>query len=348
MALPADTPLPSSPSLDSRTISSKKAQILKLAATGRHSDREIAIKVGTSEGYVAKTKSEARRGAALQEYSSAPGSPLPSSIRRPTTYGAGGSSSSKTKLQIHRGNTAAPSSPLLNTKFQRGFHIININETEENAKVRKELWIKFDQKVPNVEIIKETGLNPDVVWSEFEYYLSFTNRDPYALQKQAMVYLSIRIGQVSSDIKEGEAAYSYQNFKEKHKAKDYLINREFFKLLALLVLMSFNFFVKGDNGYLVPEFNMRQNGIRNGTITGLDMRTGKIKWQFSTVSNSCSPLVINGSVFAAHRTDLGKPYPFNAFGLPFETKAQTIQHILCAIQRHRKKRSYGSLMSAHS
>jgi hypothetical protein len=201
MTLPDGTPLPSPPSsLDSsRTIGSKKSRILKLVATGRYSDRQIAAEVGTSEGYVAKTKSEARRSEALRGHSSDPGSPLASSIRRPIVYSAGGSSS-KTKLQVNRGNHGAPhsSSPLLNTKFQRGSYIINLNETEENAKVRKELWIKFDQKVANVEIIKETGLNPDVVWSEFEYYLSFTNRDPHSLHKQVMDYLSMRIGQVSS------------------------------------------------------------------------------------------------------------------------------------------------------
>ena len=160
--------------LPSSNVTSKKAQILELSAAG-HPNKEIAIKVEASQEYVAKVKSEAKR-AAFQ------GRPLvaPSSAR--TSAIAVG-----TKLGIH----SSPGSPL-GGKFRTSF--VSLKETEENVQVRRELWKKFDEKVPNVEIIKETGLNPSVVWSEFEYFLLFKRRDPYALQKDVMDYLSTRTG----------------------------------------------------------------------------------------------------------------------------------------------------------
>jgi outer membrane protein assembly factor BamB len=91
-------------------------------------------------------------------------------------------------------------------------------------------------------------------------------------------------------------------------------------LYVAISSMGYNYFVSGRNGYLVPEFNALKNGIGNGTITALNMRTGKIKWQYPTETPTyASPLVTNGLVFAGHMTEIGKPYPFNSFGNPVET-----------------------------
>lgn len=85
--------------------------------------------------------------------------------------------------------------------------------------------------------------------------------------------------------------------------------------------MGYNFFVNGTEGWLVPEFNAIKNGIGNGTITAIDMKTGKTKWEYATeFPTYFSPLVTNGLVFAGHFTDIGKPFPFNTFGNPTDTK----------------------------
>jgi outer membrane protein assembly factor BamB len=84
--------------------------------------------------------------------------------------------------------------------------------------------------------------------------------------------------------------------------------------------MGYNYFVKGSEGYIVPEFNAIKNGIGNGTVTAIDIRTGKVKWEFPTPAPTyISPLVSNGLVFDGYMTGIGKPYPFNAFGNPKET-----------------------------
>jgi outer membrane protein assembly factor BamB len=85
--------------------------------------------------------------------------------------------------------------------------------------------------------------------------------------------------------------------------------------------MGYNFFTGGGSGgFLVPEFDAVKNGIGNGSITAVDMRTGKMKWQYPTPAPTyASPLVTNGLVFGGHMTEVGKPYPFNTFGNPVET-----------------------------
>ena len=85
--------------------------------------------------------------------------------------------------------------------------------------------------------------------------------------------------------------------------------------------MGYNYFVKGQTGFVVPGFDAIANGVGNGTITALDMRTGKVKWQYPTeFPTHVSPLVTNGLVFTGHAADIGKPYPFNFFGNPVESK----------------------------
>ncbi len=72
---------------------------------------------------------------------------------------------------------------------------------------------------------------------------------------------------------------------------------------------------------VIPDFKTMTNGIGNGSIVALDVKTGNIKWQYKTEYPTwCSPLVTNGLVFAGHVTSMGVPYNYSAdFGGPTET-----------------------------
>jgi alcohol dehydrogenase (cytochrome c) len=85
--------------------------------------------------------------------------------------------------------------------------------------------------------------------------------------------------------------------------------------------MGFNFFVNGTSvAHVDPVFDSIANGVGNGTITAMDIKTGKIKWQHPTEFPTwVSPLVTNGIVFSGHITATGKPYKFNDFGAPSQT-----------------------------
>lgn len=81
-----------------------------------------------------------------------------------------------------------------------------------------------------------------------------------------------------------------------------------------------NWFVNGNASHLEPAFNATKNGIGNGTITAVDLKTGKIKWVYPTdFPTWVSPLVTNGVVFAGHITEIGKPYKYDVFGTPNKT-----------------------------
>jgi glucose dehydrogenase len=72
--------------------------------------------------------------------------------------------------------------------------------------------------------------------------------------------------------------------------------------------------------HIDPVFDSIANGVGNGTITAMDIKTGKIKWQHPTEFPTwVSPLVTNGIVFSGHITATGKPYKFNDFGAPSQT-----------------------------
>jgi alcohol dehydrogenase (cytochrome c) len=81
----------------------------------------------------------------------------------------------------------------------------------------------------------------------------------------------------------------------------------------------------GLSGYAIPAFDMMPNGIGNGSIVALDIKTGKTKWEVKTEFPTwCSPLVTNGLVFAGHVTAIGNnqtgfKYPYSAFGGPTDT-----------------------------
>ncbi len=76
----------------------------------------------------------------------------------------------------------------------------------------------------------------------------------------------------------------------------------------------------GTSGYVKPVFDSINNGLGNGTIAAVDIKTGDIKWKYNTdFPTWVSPLVTNGIVFSGHITDTGKPYETNNFGAPSKT-----------------------------
>lgn len=76
----------------------------------------------------------------------------------------------------------------------------------------------------------------------------------------------------------------------------------------------------GTEGNVVPAFDAMPNGMGNGSITALDLKTGKIKWVHKTdFPTWVSPLATNGVVFSGTITATGKPYPYSAFGGPTDT-----------------------------
>lgn len=86
--------------------------------------------------------------------------------------------------------------------------------------------------------------------------------------------------------------------------------------------MGFNYFKdkQGTSGHLVPVFDAIENGVGNGTITAVDLKTGMIKWNHPTKYPTwVSPLVTNGLVFSGHITATGSPYEYNTFGAPTKT-----------------------------
>jgi alcohol dehydrogenase (cytochrome c) len=73
-------------------------------------------------------------------------------------------------------------------------------------------------------------------------------------------------------------------------------------------------------GGAVPAFDAIDNGYGNGSISAIDLKTGKIAWQYPTKNPTfVSPLVTNGVVFSGHVTDTGKPYTYSDFGGPSNT-----------------------------
>jgi hypothetical protein len=164
---------------------------------------------------VAKVKSEAKR-ASLQGHSPPP------LLLLPSPHPIGSASSNKHRIYRSVGSAASDRSQTTT---------VSLKETEENVNVRKELWKKFLEKIHNVEIIIETGLNPGSVWSEFQYFLTFRNCDPYAIQKDAVAYLVSRVGKIPY---QKDIADPYEKLVEKFKANGHLTNTEFSTLLSLL------------------------------------------------------------------------------------------------------------------
>ena len=86
--------------------------------------------------------------------------------------------------------------------------------------------------------------------------------------------------------------------------------------------MGFNYFTTADQSddYVVPLFDAIENGVGNGTVTAVDIKTGQIKWEHPTEFPTwVSPSLTNDLVFSGHITATGKPYAYNDFGAPTDT-----------------------------
>lgn len=104
--------------------------------------------------------------------------------------------------------------------------------------------------------------------------------------------------------------------------------------------MGFNYFKQkqGTSGHLVPAFDSIKNGVGNGTITAVDIKSGKIKWTYPTdYPTWVSPLVTNGIVFSGHITATGTPYQYNTFGAPTETPLISSGVVLALDKNNGKK-----------
>ena len=86
-----------------------------------------------------------------------------------------------------------------------------------------------------------------------------------------------------------------------------------------------NYFSRPGEGHVEPAFESMPNGIGNGSITALDLKTGKVKWEYKTdFPTWVAPLVTNGVVFsgtitAVGNNETGVTYPFGDYGAPTET-----------------------------
>jgi len=86
---------------------------------------------------------------------------------------------------------------------------------------------------------------------------------------------------------------------------------------------AYNFFAKGEEGFLEPVFNATKSGVGNGTITAIDIKSGKIKWHTPIdFPTRVSPLVTNEVVFSGYMTSFGKPYTADLWGNPIEGRLQ--------------------------
>jgi len=72
--------------------------------------------------------------------------------------------------------------------------------------------------------------------------------------------------------------------------------------------MAFSYFAKEGP---TPVSNAIANGIGNGTVSAIDIKTGKVKWVYPTeFPTRTSPAVGNGIVFSGHMTAIGTPYKY--------------------------------------
>ena len=81
-----------------------------------------------------------------------------------------------------------------------------------------------------------------------------------------------------------------------------------------------NFFTNGIVGYKTPTTNAVELGYHNGTITAMDIGTGKTKWEHKVgFPPLVSPLVTNGVVFSGYIPFVEKPsikYTTSPSGIP--------------------------------
>lgn len=103
----------------------------------------------------------------------------------------------------------------------------------------------------------------------------------------------------------------------------------------------------GVQGRSLVDFESMPNGIGNGSIVALDLKTGDVKWEYKTdYPTWCSPLVTNGVVFSGHVTAIGDTLMSDPdFGDPLETSLIP-SGILIAIDADTGKRLWEFNMGA--
>jgi PQQ enzyme-like repeat protein len=57
---------------------------------------------------------------------------------------------------------------------------------------------------------------------------------------------------------------------------------------SILLLQIQNYFTDGITGHKITAPHTIQDGLHNGTIVAMDLRTGKIKWQYRISAKSLS------------------------------------------------------------
>ena len=94
-----------------------------------------------------------------------------------------------------------------------------------------------------------------------------------------------------------------------HGVEDYTANDNKIAYFAVSN-MGYNF---SSGGQVTPVSKAIANGIGNGTVTAIDIKTGKIKWVYPTeFPTRVSPAVTNGVVFSGHMTAIGTPYKYDS------------------------------------
>jgi len=99
---------------------------------------------------------------------------------------------------------------------------------------------------------------------------------------------------------------------------------------------AYNYTLNGTSGSLAPvwDFPGMENGIGNGSIIALDLKTGRIVWEHPTPTPTwVSPLVTGDIVFSGYITPPGFPYEFDEFGTPTGETPMQVRGIILALNK---------------
>jgi len=100
---------------------------------------------------------------------------------------------------------------------------------------------------------------------------------------------------------------------------------------------AYEYFVNGTEGYLVPRFDFpgMENGIGNGSVIALNLKTGDIVWEHDTPTPTwVSPLVTGDVVFSGYITPPGTPYNSSTFGAPIGETPEVVRGIIMALDKN--------------
>jgi hypothetical protein len=176
----------------------KKEQILELLAEGKHSVREIARIVHTTEANVYKERSKARGLL----------------IRRKTR---------SDEMVMVAGEPDTSSLPSRRLKPDGNHHYPYLNIPDLDREGIKKLYTEFNagKKPPN--IIADHGFHPEVVEKEYQRFMKLNERDIDVLQNKI----------ISDFIK--RPSKNTKHLLEKYKTTGFLTHYELFELITLKV-----------------------------------------------------------------------------------------------------------------